>query len=157
MFFGHIKQVDLAIYPKAIQQALVYLQRTDFDAIAVGRYELAGNHIYVQVLDLETQTKDTVLPEVHRNYLDVQYLHKGIERIGVATDLGQNLIATPYDQKRDILFYQSMENETELVMRPGNFAVFFPSDIHRPACIDEYPTKIRKVVVKIALSQLIQS
>ncbi|MEE6081785.1 YhcH/YjgK/YiaL family protein, partial [Avibacterium paragallinarum] len=54
----------------------------------------------------------------------------------------------------DILFYQSAKNESELVMRKGNFAIFFPEDIHRPACIDDNPCQIRKVVVKIALSEL---
>lgn len=154
MFFGHISQVDKKQYPDAINIALDFLARTNFDQLEAGRYPIVGEHIYAQVLDLETQEKTTILPEVHRRYIDVQYLHAGVERIGVTPDLGTNKIAKDYDADRDILFYQNMENEVELIMRPGNFAVFFPSDIHRPACLDGQSTKIRKVVVKIEVGEL---
>ncbi|HBO37299.1 MAG TPA: YhcH/YjgK/YiaL family protein [Pasteurellaceae bacterium] len=154
MFFGHLSNINKAQYPQAIQLALDYLANTDFNQLAVGRYPIKGETVYAQVLDLETQEKSAVLPEVHRHYLDVQYLHAGKERIGVATDLGNNNIIHDYNPERDILFYEDAENESELVMRPGNFAVFFPEDIHRPACMDGEPSKIRKVVVKIAMSEI---
>ncbi|QGM80028.1 YhcH/YjgK/YiaL family protein [Otariodibacter oris] len=154
MFFDHISTVNLDRYPKAIQTALTYLKETDFDSLATGRYEIKGDLIYAQVLDLETYEKSSILPEVHRNYLDVQYLHSGTEKIGIAIDLGNNPIAKDYDPERDILFYSDVSDESELVMRPGNFAVFFPEDIHRPACINIAYSKIKKIVVKIAMSEL---
>ncbi|MGR6981583.1 YhcH/YjgK/YiaL family protein [Testudinibacter sp. P27/CKL/0425] len=154
MFFGHISKVEEKHYPSAVYTALGYLKNTDFDQLAAGRYPIKGDLIYAQVLDLETQKKAAILPEVHRRYLDVQYLHSGYERIGVAIDLGTNPVEKTYDDTRDILFYSHVENESELVMRPGNFAVFFPTDVHRPACIDGNSCKIKKVVVKIAVSEL---
>ncbi|WP_373820305.1 YhcH/YjgK/YiaL family protein [Glaesserella sp.] len=155
MFFGHINNFNPNEYPKAIQFALDYLKNTDFDALQTGRYPLKGDLIYVQVLDLETKPKSDILPEVHRRYLDVQYLHSGLERMGVEPDLGQNPIAKEYDPERDIQHYAMMQNEVELIFRPGNFAVFFPEDIHRPACQDGgRSSPIRKVVVKIAISEL---
>ncbi|AOF53864.1 putative beta-D-galactosidase [Pasteurellaceae bacterium NI1060] len=138
----------------AIQTALDYLASTDFTNMETGRYPIKGDLIYVQVLDLETKDKSDILPEVHRQYLDVQYLHSGKERIGVAPDLGNNPIAKDYDTERDILLYADMQNEIELIMRPGNFTVFFPEDIHRPASMDGQSEKIRKIVVKIAVSEL---
>lgn len=154
MFFGHISKVNKKAYPMAIQTALDYLASTDFTNMETGRYPIKGDLIYVQVLDLETKDKSDILPEVHRQYLDVQYLHSGKERIGVAPDLGNNPIAKDYDTERDILLYADMQNEIELIMRPGNFAVFFPEDIHRPASMDGQSEKIRKIVVKIAVSEL---
>ncbi|MDO5054342.1 MAG: YhcH/YjgK/YiaL family protein [Pasteurella oralis] len=154
MFFGHLSQVDKKHYPAAIQIALDYLASTNFDQLAVGRYPIIGERIYAQVLDLETQDKAVIQPEAHRRYIDVQYLHRGVERIGVSIDVGNNSIAQDYDNERDIVFYQKVENEIELIMRPGHFAVFFPQDIHRPACLDQQSTTIRKVVVKIAVSEL---
>ncbi|OOR99001.1 hypothetical protein B0187_07010 [Haemophilus paracuniculus] len=154
MFFGHLSAVNLKQYPAAIQFALNYLKNTDFDQLDVGRYPLKGDRIYVQVLDLTTQPKAEILPEVHRHYLDVQYLHRGNEIIGFAPDLGNNPIAIPYSAERDILRYQSAENESDLIMQAGSFAVFFPEDIHRPACIHGEQSEIRKVVVKIAMSEI---
>lgn len=154
MFFGHISTVKLYQYPKAIQRALEYLRTTDFEQMPAGRYALKGDQIYVQVLDLETKPPADILPEVHRRYLDVQYLHSGKEKMGFAPDLGNNPVAVPYDESRDIQHYQTAEFENTLTMQAGSFAVFFPEDVHRPACIDGEVSKIRKVVVKIALSEL---
>lgn len=154
MFFGHITKINLNEYPNAIQVALEYLKNTDFDKLQPGNYAIKDNLIYAQVLDLKTKPKSENFPETHRTFLDVQYLHSGKERIGFAPDSGNNEIAIPYDAERDILFYKDAEYESELVMREGCFAVFFPEDIHRPACIDEESCKIRKVVVKIAINEI---
>ncbi|MEG9476336.1 MULTISPECIES: YhcH/YjgK/YiaL family protein [Mannheimia] len=153
MFFGHISNYNPAQYPKAIQFALDYLKNTDFDAMEAGVYELKGRDIYVQVLDLETKEKSAYQPEVHRNYLDVQYLHKGVELMAASIDLGNNPVAVEYNPERDIQFYASVQNENEFRCEAGNFAVFFPEDTHRTA-IFAGEAKIRKVVVKIKMSEI---
>lgn len=153
MFFGHIANYNPKQYPKAIQFALDYLKNTDFDALAAGVYELKGRQIFVQVLDLDTKAKSAYQPEVHRNYLDVQYLHKGREIMAASIDSGSNPIAVAYDPARDIQYYAEVTNENEFHCVEGNFAVFFPEDTHRTAIYDGTPT-IRKVVVKIALSEI---
>ena len=154
MFFGHISKINPDLYPKAIQVAFEYLKNTDFDNLEAGRYSIDGDLIYAQVLDLETKDKANFLPEVHRKYLDVQYMHRGQEVMLVATDLGDNQIAQDYDAERDILFYQQVENESEILLQPGRFAVFFPEDTHRSCQLGGKPSKIRKVVVKVAMSEI---
>lgn len=154
MFFGHISTSELKLYPTAIQQALIFLRETDFSQLKTGRYPIKGDLIYAQVLDLETKPKSEILPEIHHHYLDVQYLYSGNERIGFAIDFGTNNVAIEYDPERDIQYYQDVLFENELVMQAGNFAVFFPNDIHRPGCSDGNPSSIRKIVVKIAMSEI---
>lgn len=153
MFFGHISNYNPKQYPKAIQFALEYLKNTDFDAMEAGVYELKGRDIYVQVLDLETKEKSAYQPEVHENYLDVQYLHKGVELMAVSIDSGNNPVAVEYNPERDIKFYSAVQNENEFRCEAGNFAVFFPEDTHRTA-IFAGEAKIRKVVVKIKMSEI---
>ena len=153
MYFGHIANYQPAHYPKAIQFALDYLKQTDFEKMEAGVYELKGRAIFVQVLDLTTQAKAAFQPEVHRNYLDVQYLHKGKEIMAVAPDFGNNPIAQVYSPERDIQYYAEVSGENEFHCLPGNFAVFFPEDAHRTAIFDG-TENIRKIVVKIALSEL---
>ncbi|QIW16643.1 hypothetical protein A4G20_10040 [Pasteurellaceae bacterium RH1A] len=154
MFFGHINHVDFRQYPAAIGRALRYLQETDLAAIPAGRYDLEPEKMYVQVLDLTTKPDEEILPEVHRNWIDVQFLQSGVEKIAVSVDQGKYQVATPYDAERDIAFYTQGENEAYLTFRAGNFAVFFPQDAHRPAIADGQPSAIRKVVVKVAVSLL---
>ena len=84
-------------------------------------------------------------------------MHSGQEIMLVATDLGNHKIAQDYDEERDILFYDEVENENQILLLPGRFAVFFPEDTHRSHQFDGKPSQIRKIVVKIALSELEQA
>jgi YhcH/YjgK/YiaL family protein len=137
-----------------LQAALKHLAETDFASLPAGKYELQGNDMFVLVIDLTTKAADENRPEVHRKYIDVQFLASGRERIGVASDTGRNVVTSDMLAERDLLFYQDMENETMLEMYPGNFAVLFPWDAHRPGCQVDQPVAIRKVVVKVAVSLL---
>ena len=104
---------------------------------------------------METKNREELLPEIHHKYIDVQYLHKGEELMGYAPDFGKNSIAKPYDEVKDILFYQDAEGESLFLMQEGSFVVFFPNEIHRPAiCLNKKPSKIRKIVVKVAMSEI---
>ncbi|MBS1157259.1 MAG: hypothetical protein H6R07_3183 [Proteobacteria bacterium] len=156
MIFGNVHNMNdmLPALPAALQTALRHLQTTDFGALPAGNYDLQGKDIYVQVIDMNTNEFAFTKPEVHRQYIDVQFLWKGQEKIGVANDTGNNQIANDLLAERDLLFYSGMENESTLSMKPGNFAVFFPSDVHRPACQFDGPEAIRKIVIKVRLSLL---
>ena len=45
-------------------------------------------------------------------------------------------------------------NEGFITSTPGCFCVFFPTDVHRPACADGEPMTVRKVVVKVSTELL---
>ncbi|AYH07277.1 YhcH/YjgK/YiaL family protein [Pectobacterium parmentieri] len=152
MIFGHIENTFSGQYPAPIARALAYLQKTDFIALPAGRYLDEETGYTVQILDLHTQPKSDLHPEVHRHNVDVQFLVSGTELIGVVTDNGRNPVHQEWNEARDILFYQDVDDESWLTMYAGNFAVFFPQDVHRPACIHKQPCAIRKVVVKIPMA-----
>jgi YhcH/YjgK/YiaL family protein len=156
MIFGNVHHAeDMAAWlPGPLQMALDHLRKTDFGALPAGNYDLQGKDIYVQVIDLTTKPFAETKPEVHRKYIDVQFLWSGREQIGVANDTGKNVVAEDLLAERDLLFYQAMENESTLEMVPGNFAVFFPADAHRPACQVDGPLAIRKVVIKVSVALL---
>lgn len=156
MIFGNIHNMAgvLPLLPAPLQTALRHLQETDFEALPAGNYELQGKDIYVQVIDMPTRPWSAGRPEVHRQYIDVQFLCRGRENIGVAIDTGRNTVADDFLAERDLLFYAGVENESTLCMLPGSFAIFFPSDVHRPGCQVDEPAPIRKVVIKVRLSLL---
>jgi YhcH/YjgK/YiaL family protein len=157
MFFGHIANAgDVErTYPAAVAKAIRYLQAQDFNAMKPGRYELDGDKLILQVLDLQTRPFEENWPEIHRKYIDVQLLAAGEEIIRVTTDPGDLIVVDDKLAERDILFYADAPNEAQLYMQPGNFAVFFPQDVHRPNCALAAPCPIRKVVLKVALSSLV--
>ena len=156
MIFGNIRHAEKMFgwLPVPLRTALRYLQSTDIGALAPGVYELQGKDIYVQVNQMTTKAIADTRPEVHRQYIDVQYLHSGRERIGVAADTGKNVVSEDLLAERDLLFYRAAENETMLEMAPGNFAILFPCDVHRPGCQADGPQAIRKAVIKVRLSLL---
>jgi len=78
MIFGNIKSNEnRTSYPEAIQKAIKYLSENDLVNMAPGRYELDGDNMILQVLDVETTERCNLRPEVHRTYIDVQFLAKG--------------------------------------------------------------------------------
>lgn len=154
MIFGHIAQPNPCRLPEAIEKALAFLRNTDFTALEPGMVEIEGRQIYAQILDLQTKAVAENRPEVHRRYLDIQFLASGEEKIGIAIDTGNNQISESLLEQRDIIFYHESENESFIEMIPGSYAIFFPQDVHRPACIKEKATAIRKIVVKVAISEL---
>ena len=71
---------DITIYPEAIQKAIRYLREHDLAAHEPGRFELDGDRMILQVLDQTTKERADLRPEVHRKYVDVQYLAAGALR-----------------------------------------------------------------------------
>ena len=140
--------------PAPLKAALDCLRTTDFAALAPGRHELSGDDIFFQVIDLTTKPAAENRPEVHRAYIDVQFLVRGTEKIGFAIDTGRNVVAEDLLAERDLLFYTGMENESTLTMTPGSFAIFMPTDVHRPGCAVDQPQAFRKVVVKVRVALL---
>ena len=116
--------------------------------------EIDGKNIFAQVIDLTTRDVAENRPEVHRRYLDIQFLAWGEEKIGIAIDTGNNQISESLLEQRDIIFYHASEHESFIEMIPGSYAIFFPQDVHRPACHKTVATPIRKIVVKVAISVL---
>ena len=62
---------------------------------------------------------------------------------------GKNKVAQELLSERDIIFYEDMENEMDLIMKPGNFALFFPEDVSSAGSAYQKACGIRKVVVKV--------
>lgn len=154
MIFGHISQPNPCRLPAAIETALEFLRTTDFRTLQPGVVEIDGRTVFAQILDLTTQPREQQKPEVHRRYLDIQFLAWGEEEIGIAIDRGNNVIQEELLAQRDIIYYQGSEDESFFEMVPGSYAIFFPQDVHRPACNKHRATAIRKIVVKVAIAAL---
>lgn len=154
MIFGHIAQPDPCRLPAAIEKALDFLRATDFNALEPGVVEIDGKNIYAQIIDLTTRPAEENRPEVHRRYIDIQYLAWGEEKIGIAIDTGNNKVSESLLEQRDIIFLSPLRKRIIIKMTPGSYAIFFPQDVHRPGCILQTASEIRKIVVKVALTAL---
>lgn len=111
---------------------------------------LQGEDIYVNVHGYDTLARELCRYESHRRYVDLQYCIHGGELID--WQLGSTLKpAGPYDESKDLQFYEMGTSLTQIQMVPGSFAIFFPSDAHLPKRNDGIHQAVSKLVIKVAL------
>lgn len=151
MVFGNINNIDEMekTCSQSIIKAINYLKNNDFVNMETGIYSIKGDDIYAQVVDKITKSKYEAKAEVHRKYIEIQFSVDGNEIIGYARDTGNNIETEELLEEKDSIFYDNVENEIDLKMEPGSFAVFFPEDIHRPWCTYNEKSKVRKINIKI--------
>jgi len=119
------------------------------DSAAAGIHELGRPGWYVNVHGCATQARDLCTWENHPETIDVQYLIEGAEGIDVTAveDLGE---PTSFKAESDTQKFAAISApSTQVVLRPGDFAIFFPGEAHRPKVATGSPLAIRKLVVKI--------
>lgn len=158
MIFGNVHhEPQLSAYPKGIQTALKFLAETDFLAMEPGVHPIDGEQIFAQVIDCTTEPRSAKRPEVHRKYVDVQFIVTGKERIAFYPDEGDHEVDEELLSTRDIIFYKNNPNakEQSVLMEPGNFAVFFPWDVHIPSISIDGECAVRKIVVKVSMDCII--
>lgn len=156
MIFGHIDTDYTTLgLPAAVIKALDWLKTTDLKALKPGRYEIEGQAMYASVETVTTKKLAATRPESHKHYVDVQYVVAGTEQLGFAVDRGQAAV-TEAMPERDLYFYAGdVVDDGAVVSQAGNFAVFFPLDLHRPCCAyQEEPAIVHKVVVKVHMDLL---
>ncbi|WP_165040233.1 YhcH/YjgK/YiaL family protein [Dysgonomonas sp. ZJ709] len=124
-----------------------FLRNTDFLKSEVGTIELQGKDAFAIISDSDLRNKELAKPEAHNRYLDIQLPISKAETFGWKYRLDLNEECEPFNDERDIQFFED-KVETYFSVSPGDFVIFFPEDGHAP-CIGE--GKIRKVVVKIKI------
>ncbi|MFB6317862.1 YhcH/YjgK/YiaL family protein [Saccharicrinis sp. FJH54] len=129
-----------------IKKGLEYIQKTDFSLLEDGKYTIDGDAIFAAVSHYSTKPVEEAKTENHRNYIDIQYVVKGQEKIGYAPYKGQEP-SVAYNSEKDVSFYDCPVSL--FTMNEGSFAIFFPDDIHTPGVAVTGPGNVMKVVVKI--------
>ncbi|MGE3957632.1 MAG: YhcH/YjgK/YiaL family protein [Vicinamibacterales bacterium] len=131
---------------RGIRRALEYLRGTDLAALAPGRHDVDGDRVFALVSDYETRTPDEAFWEAHRQHIDVQYVHRGRERIGYGNLA--SFACDPYDAARDLTVATGSSHRS-VDVGAGDFVILFPHDVHMPGLTGETPSSVRKVVVKV--------
>ncbi|MFO0872076.1 MAG: YhcH/YjgK/YiaL family protein [Pirellulales bacterium] len=129
--------------------ALAWLAAHDLTRLSLGRHDIAGDELFALVQEYETKVPSAGRWEAHRRYADIQLVPVGVERIGVAA-LEQMRVDVPYEESKDVGFFFGTGDW--ITLAPGRFAIFFPQDVHLPCLQQDGPVNVRKVVVKVQLS-----
>lgn len=130
---------------KRIVEGLNYLASTDFTKVEDGRHDLT-DYLYANIQTY--QTKEDALFEAHRDYIDIQYIISGEEKIGV-TDYSSCTEAVAYDKEKDIEFLNG--NGEYYPLKEGEYMILYPQDAHKPSISLNNQSTVRKVVVKVRI------
>ena len=89
--------------------------------------------------------------EAHRQYIDIQYLICGSEKI-CCLPLEFLKETKSYCDKDDAALYQVADVQPqEMVIGNRYFAIYFPQDGHMPQLCVNVPLAVKKVVVKVKI------
>ncbi len=128
-----------------IRTAFDFIVNNDLSQMELGKHTIDGDEIFALLQEYETKNQDEGKLEKHFNYIDLQYIVKGTEFIGIAPFTNQTLLEE--NEKEDYAFY---DGESSLIkIEEKQFFLFFPEDLHMPCIRIGNSAKVRKVVVKI--------
>ncbi|MDD5064690.1 MAG: YhcH/YjgK/YiaL family protein [Phycisphaerae bacterium] len=133
-----------------IKKGLEILKDEKLSAKKDGRYEIDGDNIYCLVQRYTTKPIEEGRLEAHKKYIDIQFAAEGEEVIG-HSELSQLNIEKPYDEAKDVAFYEVPEKINTVKLSKGMFCILFPQDGHMPCCQLAGPCEVLKVVVKVKI------
>lgn len=149
MILDHVTKASLyealnPLFPKAF----AFLRDCQENHPAPGRYDIDGDDLFAFIQTYDTLPDDQIPWEAHRKYIDIQCVLEGDELIGWAP-IAQLDPATPYDEQGDCLLSSAVSGGKLLVMPQGEFAIFFPTDLHKPRVAPTASSPIIKLVIKV--------
>lgn len=145
--FKHQYEANKAVWDKAFA---FLADSHKLDSLPAGMYPIDGKNAYASITIAPSKTPEAAKWESHRKYIDLQYVIKGEEKIGVAP-LASATVTDPYNESKDAAHYTA--DGKYYTATPAEFYLFFPSEAHRPNLkVDGYDT-VKKIVIKIAYTQ----
>lgn len=133
-----------------IALGLALLNEEYVQTAAEGKYEVQGEDLYFIVQEYQTKPIEEGRLEIHRRYMDIQYVVSGRECMGYHPFDGLTE-EQPYDGQKDIAFYRRPAAFSRIVLEAGMFAIFWPHEPHMPCRAVDGPEKVKKIVVKVRM------
>ena len=153
MMSAELRSLPSAGLHPVLQQALTLAVAANPQEKTPGRYELQGDNIFMNIMQLATQSPEQKKAELHREYIDIQVLLSGEERIlfGMTDSARQ---CEEMHVEDDYQLCSQIADEQAMVLKPGRFVIFMPGEPHKPGCVVQAPMDIKKVVIKVRASLL---
>ena len=143
---------DYGLLNPKLARAFEWLKTNDVSEIEAGRsITVDGPRVTVQTQAYQTLKPEEARFEAHRAFIDIQLVVAGRETIYWAPLERLPEVAAAYDYEKDIVFFEEPRTSIALPLTAGDYAVFFPTDAHKPRCVVTQPESVRKIVVKVAV------
>ena len=127
------------------KMAFDFLRNTDLLALPIGKIELDGSDLFVNVVDIIGKTAENARMETHNNYIDIQIPVTAAETMGWIAGNKLNQVTDPYNVEKDITFFADKASNF-IKVQPFEFAIFFPEDGHQPGISEG---QYKKIIIKV--------
>lgn len=131
-------------------KAVEFLRLRGIHELPDGEIEIDSVRVYAIVQRYETSKMDVPRFEYHQKYIDVQYIVSGEEIIGWSP-AERIKVLEAYDGDKDICFGAATGEWTPVYVQAGQMAVLYPEDGHAPRLAAGFPSRVMKIVVKVAV------
>ncbi|XOV72627.1 MAG: YhcH/YjgK/YiaL family protein [Verrucomicrobiota bacterium] len=137
---------DPFVNSRVIKRCIAWLEENLLN-FTKSRVNLDGDKLFVMYQEYVTIAEDDGKFESHQQYIDLQCVIEGTERIDV---IGDRVLNPATQWKDDFRFYLTPEEGyTSIYLGPLDFCVLFPGEAHRPKLKVEQPVSVKKYVFKI--------
>jgi biofilm protein TabA len=146
MILDSLKNAGLyeSIHPR-FQQAFHFLKNTNLANLPLGKMEINGSDLFVNVVEVVGKSADDAKMETHLRYIDIQVPVTAPETMGWIAVNQLKETTQEYNAEKDVAFFA--DKATNFInVQPNEFAVFFPEDGHQPGIAEG---QHKKVIVKV--------
>lgn len=134
----------LSLNPR-FEKVFEFLKQHDAWTLPLGRNEIDGDELFVNVSELDLKPVGEALSEVHDKYIDIQVVFGGEELFGWSERQNCRKAQGGFDRSRDVQFFTDTP-QTFYAVREGQFTILFPEDAHAPMLGKGH---VRKLIFKV--------
>jgi YhcH/YjgK/YiaL family protein len=149
MIVDSLKNLDRysSVHP-LFAKAFEYLRETDLASIEVGKYDITdGLKAIVSDKKGMTSAESCAKFECHNANIDIQVCIRGKETLGWKPRQSCQSEREPYNPEKDVQFYTDAP-DMFFQLEDGQFAIFFPEDVHAPMIAEG---EVKKMVIKVKI------
>jgi YhcH/YjgK/YiaL family protein len=133
---------------EAWDSAFSFLKNQPLSELPTGKYPILGERVFATISEAPAREKDSAIWESHRQYIDIHYVIRGNDQIGI-TDSTKAEIIKPYTVDATHYTAQGEFYKSESAI----FFILFQIDLHKPN-IKLYGNEIvKKLVIKVQVAE----
>jgi biofilm protein TabA len=129
--------------------AFEYINNIDLNTTEPGKYEIDGNNLKAIFSNKHGITLEAAVAkfECHNKNIDIQLCINGVETIGWKPREKCSIENGRYNEEKDVQLYNE-QPDMFFQLTNGQFAIFFPEDVHAPMIGEG---EIKKLIIKVTI------
>ncbi|RYY40142.1 MAG: DUF386 domain-containing protein [Chitinophagaceae bacterium] len=135
-----------SLHPR-FAQAFGYIKGLSLNGLDVGKTAIDGSDLHAAVSSKEGMAKEDAKFEAHNHYIDIQVCPEGSEQMGWKPRSKCVRPIGEYNTEKDVTFF-SDKPDMYFTLSAGQFAIFYPEDVHAPMIGEG---TIKKLVLKVKI------